>query len=92
MLASYEPSPDDPRIAAALAARTLLDAAFANQDGDAFEQLIAPDFIVHAPNNVALPRETAVKAFRSGRINYREGKATSIELAAIRRLGPAELV
>jgi hypothetical protein len=84
MTARYDPSPDDTRIIAALEARGRLDAAFAGQDGDAFEALTAPDFIVHAPNDAVLQRETAVKAFRSGRMNYNEGKATSIEYAALR--------
>jgi Domain of unknown function (DUF4440) len=84
MAASCDPSPDDTRIVAALAARKRLDAAFASQNGDAFEGLTAPDFIVHAPNDAVLLRETALMAFRSGRMNYREGKATSIEYAAVR--------
>jgi ketosteroid isomerase-like protein len=84
MAPKFDPSPDDARIVAALAARTLLDAAFASQDAHAFEALTTPDFIVHAPNNAVLLRETALAAFRLGRMNYREGKASTIEYAAVR--------
>lgn len=80
----YDLSSDDPRIVAALAARAQLDAAFACQDGDAFASLTTPDFVVHGPNNVVVQREVVVNAFRKGVMNYREGKATSIEFVGVR--------
>ena len=69
---------------AVLSARQQLDAAFARQDGDAFEALTAPDLIVHAPNDAVLQCEAVRKAFRAGRMNYSEGKATTVEHAAVR--------
>jgi hypothetical protein len=84
MTTKYDPSSDDVRILAALAAREQLDGAFATQDNDAFNALTASDLLVHAPNDTVLQCEAVRSAFRSGRMNYSGGKATNIEFAAVR--------
>jgi Domain of unknown function (DUF4440) len=68
--ASEEVAAADPVIAAALAARARLDAAFAAQDVEGVEALSASDLIVDTPANRVARRETVVGFFRQGRMNY----------------------
>jgi ketosteroid isomerase-like protein len=60
----------NPTIAAALAARARLDAAFAAQDAEATEALFAKDLIVNAPSNRVVRRESVIGFFRAGRMDY----------------------
>lgn len=60
----------DPVIAAALAARARLDAAFAAQDVDGAEAVSAKDLIVNTPANRVARLETVIGFFRAGRMNY----------------------
>jgi ketosteroid isomerase-like protein len=60
----------DPVIAAALAARARLDAAFAAQDAAATEALSAKDLIVNTPANRVARLETVIGFFKAGRMNY----------------------
>ena len=59
-----------PLIAAALAARARLDAAFAAQDSEAVAAVFAKDLIVNAPSNRVVRRETLIGFFRAGRMDY----------------------
>ena len=66
----YEPSASDPRIVAALAARSALNAAFLKHDVDAVDALAAPDLIVNAPLNAVVHRDNVLARFRSNQIAY----------------------
>jgi ketosteroid isomerase-like protein len=61
---------EQPLIAAALAARARLDAAFAAQDVEAVARESASDLIVNSPANRVLGLETILGFFREGRMNY----------------------
>jgi ketosteroid isomerase-like protein len=60
----------DPVIAAVLAARARLDAAFAAQDVEAAAALMATDLIVNSPINHVAGLETVIASFKAGRMNY----------------------
>src|SRR5262245_29091956 len=60
----------DPVIAAALAARARLDAAFAAQDVDGVEAVSARDLVVNTPANRVARLETVIGFFKAGRMNY----------------------
>lgn len=60
----------DPVIAAALAARARLDAAFAAQDAEATAALFAKDLIVNTPGNQVARLETVMGFFKAGRMHY----------------------
>ena len=57
-------------IAAALAARARLDAAFAAQDVEATTAVSAKDLIVNTPANRVARLETVIGFFKAGRMNY----------------------
>ena len=60
----------DPAIAAALAARRRLDAAFAAQDLAGTAAVSAKDLIVNSPANVVIRLEAVQAFFKAGRMNY----------------------
>ena len=60
----------DPVIAAALAARARLDAAFAAQDVEGVTAVSAQDLIVNTPATQVSRLETVLGFFRAGRMNY----------------------
>lgn len=60
----------EPVIAAALAARERLDAAFAAQDAEATAALSAQDLIVNTPGNFVARRDRLLGFFSAGRMNY----------------------
>jgi ketosteroid isomerase-like protein len=66
----------DPIIAAAVAARGQLDAAFAAQDVDAVKAVTARDLIVNTPANRVARFETVMQFFQAGRMNYEDAEAT----------------
>jgi ketosteroid isomerase-like protein len=68
----------NPAIAAALAARARLDAAFAAQDAEATAALFAKDLMVNAPSNRVVRLETVIGLFRAGRMDY-ESMVETIE-------------
>jgi ketosteroid isomerase-like protein len=81
----FEPSDNDPRIVAALAARERLNAAFQKHDADAVEPLCAPDLVVNAPINKVADKANAMARFRAQEIAYAPGKTVvSIEFAGVR--------
>jgi ketosteroid isomerase-like protein len=60
----------DPALAAALAARGRLDAAFAAQDVEKVAAISARDLIVNTPANRIARLETVIGFFKAGRMNY----------------------
>jgi len=66
----------DPVIAAALAARARLDAAFAAQDVEATAAVSAKDLIVNSPANQVVRLETVLGFFKAGRMNYESSDMT----------------
>jgi ketosteroid isomerase-like protein len=60
----------NPEIAAALAARARLDAAFAAQDAEETAALFARDLIVNAPSNRVARRDAVMGFFKAGRMDY----------------------
>jgi ketosteroid isomerase-like protein len=60
----------DPVIAAALAARARLDAAFAAQDVEGVAAVSAKDLVVNTPANRVARLETVIGFFKAGRMNY----------------------
>jgi ketosteroid isomerase-like protein len=74
----------DPVIAAALAARARLDAAFAAQDVDAVRESSAQDLVVNTPANRVARLETVIGFFKAGRMNYESADVT-IEALDARR-------
>jgi ketosteroid isomerase-like protein len=61
---------EEPTIAAALAARARLDAAFAAQDVEGVMAVSAKDLVVNTPANRVARLETVIGFFRAGRMNY----------------------
>lgn len=61
---------EHPVIAAALAARARLDAAFAAQDVEGVRAVSAKDLIVNTPANRVARLETVIGFFRAGRMSY----------------------
>lgn len=66
----------NPVIAAALAARAQLDAAFAAQDVEAVAAVAAKDLIVNTPANRVARLETVLGFFKAGRMNYESADET----------------
>jgi hypothetical protein len=60
----------DPVIAAALAARARLSAAFAAQDVDETLAVSAKDLIVNTPANLVARLDTVIAFFKAGRMDY----------------------
>lgn len=72
----------NPVIAAALAARARLDAAFAAQDVEAVAAASAADLVVNTPANRVARRETVIGFFKAGRMNYESADVTIEDLDA----------
>jgi len=72
----------EPKVAAALAARERLDAAFAAQDAEATAALFAKDLIVNAPTNQVVRREQVLGFFKAGRMDYESAVETIEALEA----------
>lgn len=67
---------DNPMVAAALAAREKLDAAFFAQDAEAVAALFASDLIVNTPANRVARRENVLSRFKAGQMNYESAEET----------------
>jgi ketosteroid isomerase-like protein len=61
---------EEPAVAAALAARARLDAAFAAQDVQGVAAVSAKDLVVNTPANRVARLETVIGFFKAGRMNY----------------------
>lgn len=85
-MTTFEPSPTDARIVAALAARERLLAMFAAQNAEGLAPLLAANLLVHAPHNAVVNRESVLALFRSGRMNY-EDVTTELDFAGVRNEG-----
>ena len=66
----------EPVLAAALAARARLDAAFAAQDVETVASLFADDLLVNTPRNLVARRETVIGFFKAGRMSYESADET----------------
>ena len=60
----YEPSANDPRVVAALAARMRLIEAMLAVDIAAVETLMAPDILVNAPINKVADRNSIIRRLK----------------------------
>ena len=77
----------NPIAAAALAARTSLDEAFAAQDLARVAELSGKDLIVNSPRNSVSTREEVLDFFKAGRMNYESADETIEVLAATGKRG-----
>jgi ketosteroid isomerase-like protein len=73
---------EEPAIAAALAARARLDAAFAAQDVKGVAAVLAKDLVVNTPANRVARLETVIGFFNAGRMNYESVDVTIEALEA----------
>ena len=80
----YEPSEDDPRIVAALAAMARLVEPMATVDVPRIEALMAEDMVVNAPVNKAVKRDNVIGRLRAGQISYEPGVVTNLEFVGVR--------
>ena len=80
----YEPSADDPRIVAVLAAMSRLSDVMAAQDVPGIEALMADDMLVNAPINKVVNRDNVISRIKAGQISYEPDVVTNIELVGVR--------
>jgi ketosteroid isomerase-like protein len=82
-MTEYDPSPDDPRIAGALAARQRIDEAIRAGDVETIASLFAPDLVVNNPLNRIAHRDAVEARFRNLLIAY-EDFDTHFEFVGVR--------
>jgi len=78
----YEPSPSDPRIVAAMAARRRME--MWGNDTATMENLFAPDLVVNSPINMVVSRDNVLARMRSGQISYDDNGQTHVEFVGVR--------
>ena len=78
----YEPSADDPRIVAAMAARRRMETW--GNDVATMETLFAPDLVVNSPTNMVVSRDNVLARMRSGQISYEDTGHSNIEFVGVR--------
>ena len=66
----------EPVVAAALAARARLDAAFTAQDVETVASLCADDLLVNTPRNLVARRDALIGFFKAGGMNYESADET----------------
>jgi hypothetical protein len=84
----YDPSPDDPRIVAALAARTTLDDAMAAGDVGTIEMLFAEDLVIQIPRNRVVDRDKILAAYgQGGQATYQSRLTLILDFVGVRQGG-----
>jgi hypothetical protein len=80
----YEPSVSDPRIVAALAARTRLGEVMRALDIAGIEALMAPDILVNAPINKVVDRKNIVGRLEAAQISYEREAVEVFDFVGVR--------
>jgi hypothetical protein len=80
----YEPSPNDPRIVAALAARKRLGEVMRALDIAGVEALMAPDILVNAPINKVVDRKNVIGRLKANQISYEAEASEAIDFVGVR--------
>lgn len=80
----YEPSADDPRIVAVLAAIQRLEAVMRAENIVGIEALMATEMLVNAPINKVVNRDNVISRIRSGQISYEPDIVRNIEFVGVR--------
>jgi ketosteroid isomerase-like protein len=84
----YDPSPDDPRIVAALAARAALDHAMAAGDVSTIATLFAEDLVIQIPRNRVVDRARILAAYgQGGQALYQSGLTLILDFVGVRQSG-----
>jgi hypothetical protein len=81
----FDPSASDPRIVAAMDARSRLAVAMLASDVAAIEALMAPALIVNAPINKVVDRSNILGRLKSGQLSYQPEFEDNIEFVGVRR-------
>ena len=84
MATVYDPSENDPRIVAALAAQKRLQEVMLGVDIPSVEQLMAPDLVVNAPINKVVDRANVLARLKSNQISYEPDVVRNIDFAGVR--------
>ncbi|HEY1930005.1 MAG TPA: nuclear transport factor 2 family protein [Caulobacteraceae bacterium] len=80
----FDPSPDDPRIVAALAAQKRLLNVPATEAAAMMDEMLAPNAVVNAPINRVVGRDSVIERVRAGQIAYEPNAVRNIEFAGVR--------
>ena len=80
----YEPSANDPRVVAALAARMHLGEAMLAVNIAAVETLMAPDILVNAPINKVADRNSIFRRLKANQISYEMETEETIDFIGVR--------
>jgi Domain of unknown function (DUF4440) len=80
----YEPSPSDPHIVAALAARKRLGEVMRALDIAGVETLMAPDLLVNAPINRVVDRNNVIERLKASQISYESEASETIDFVGVR--------
>ena len=80
----YEPSVSDPRIVAALAARTRRGEVMRALDIAGIEALMAPDILVNAPINKVVDRKNIIGRLETAQISYEREAVEVFDFVGVR--------
>jgi ketosteroid isomerase-like protein len=80
----YEPSANDPRVVAVIAAISRLGDVMRAQDVAGIETLMATDMLVNAPINKVVNRENVIGRIKAGQISYEPDVVRNIDFAGVR--------
>ena len=84
MATVYDPSENDPRIVAALAAQKRLQEVMLAVDLPSVEELMAPDLVVNAPINKVADRANVLARLKANQISYEPDMVRNIDFAGVR--------
>jgi Domain of unknown function (DUF4440) len=80
----FDPSASDPRIVAALDARSRLAVAMLAADLTALKALMASDLVVNAPINKVVDRTNILDRLKAGQLSYQPDFVDNIEFVGVR--------
>jgi hypothetical protein len=80
----FDPSADDPRIVAALAAQTRMLNVAADEVAAMMDEVLAANAVINAPINRVVGRDSVVERARAGQIAYEPNAVRNIEFAGVR--------
>ena len=80
----FDPSPDDPRIVAALAAQKRLLNVPNGEAAAVMDEMLAANAVVNAPINRVVGRDNVIERARAGQIAYEPNAVRNIEFAGVR--------
>jgi len=80
----FDPSPDDPRIVAAMSAqRRLLNVALEDV-ATTMDEMLADNAVINAPINRVVRRENVIQRAKAGQISYEPNAVRNVEFAGVR--------